>query len=232
MNIQKIPTRKISEQVAEQLEQSIMNGRLSAGEKLQSVRELTEQFEVGRSAVRDAIAVLKGKGMVKVVQGEGTYVCDSRHWETFGAFPLTDAKSIQDLYMVRKMMEIGIAEQAALKREQEQLAEMEDAMLAFEKGREADYQFHMALARATDNDILVQLMESVSKNMKDALMDCHRMIAADMEAAVAIQNQHRAIYETVKNQHVDGASAAMKEHLQFVEELLQRGDIRAQSDTW
>ncbi|QQK81010.1 FadR family transcriptional regulator [Salicibibacter cibi] len=225
MDIQKITTRKISEQVAEQLEQSIVNGSISAGEKLQSVRELTGQFQVGRSAVRDAIAVLKGKGMVEVIQGEGAFVCDPRRWQTFGAYPLIDAKSIQDLYAVRKMMEVGIAEQAALKRGNKQLDAMKEAIRQFDQGWEADYRFHIALAEATDNDVLVKLMESISQNMKEALIDCHRVIAENAEVAEAIDAQHRSIYEAIKNKDTDGAREKMKEHLNYVEQLLQAGGM-------
>ncbi|QDI90367.1 FadR family transcriptional regulator [Salicibibacter halophilus] len=220
MEIQKITTKKISEQVAEQLEHSIVDGSLPAGEKLQSVRELCEQFQVGRSAVRDAITVLKGKGMVNVVQGEGTFVTAPSEWQPFGTFTLTDEKSIRDLYAVRKWMEIGIAEEAARHRNNEQLEVLEQQ--ANEEGWEADYRFHITLAKATGNDMFVHLMEAISTNMKKALMDCHRMIAADADVANKIEMQHAGIYEAVKQQDPQAAKEIMQKHLIYVEDLLQQ----------
>ncbi|QQK76470.1 FadR family transcriptional regulator [Salicibibacter cibarius] len=221
MNIQKITTKKISEQVAEQLEQSIVDGSLPTGEKLQSVRELCEQFQVGRSAVRDAITVLKGKGMVNVVQGEGTFVSESSNWQTFGTFALSDEAAIRDVYTVRKWMEIGIAEEAALHRDEKHLATLEKA-IGTEEGWEADYLFHITLAKATGNDMFEHLMEAISANMKKALMDCHRMIAADSDVAKKIEEQHAGIYEAIKQQDSEAAKASMQTHLIYVEELLQQ----------
>ncbi|AXF55225.1 FadR/GntR family transcriptional regulator [Salicibibacter kimchii] len=221
MNIQKISTKKISEQVAEQLEQSIAEGHLPAGEKLQSVRELCEQFQVGRSAVRDAITVLKGKGMVNVVQGEGTFVTAPSEWQPFGTFTLNDETAIRDVYTVRKWMEIGIAEEAALHRDEAHLATMEKWLEA-EEGWEADYRFHITLAKATGNDMFVHLMEAISTNMKKALMDCHRMIAANADVAKKIEGQHASIYEAVKQRDSQAAKDIMQTHLIYVEDLLRQ----------
>ncbi|MEL3973203.1 GntR family transcriptional regulator [Rossellomorea oryzaecorticis] len=65
----KISTKKVSDFVEEQIEGMIQSGMFKAGEKLPSVRELCEMYEVGRSAVRDAMTTLKGKGILQVKQG-------------------------------------------------------------------------------------------------------------------------------------------------------------------
>lgn len=70
MDVKKISTRKISEIAAEQIEDMIAKGSFKPGDKLPSVRELCELFGVGRSAVRDALTSLQGKGIVQVKQGK------------------------------------------------------------------------------------------------------------------------------------------------------------------
>lgn len=76
VNVGKIFIKKVSETVEQEIEKMIESGKFQSGEKLPSVRELCDLFGVGRSAVRDAITTLKGKGTVYVKQGEGTYICE------------------------------------------------------------------------------------------------------------------------------------------------------------
>lgn len=103
MQIEKIVTKKVSETVSEQLEHLIASGAISHGEKLPSVRELCDQFGVGRSAVRDAITVLKGKGLVTVKQGEGTYVTPFDSSRIFNQnLYFSDPKKVTELFQVRK----------------------------------------------------------------------------------------------------------------------------------
>ncbi|UOK56341.1 GntR family transcriptional regulator [Bacillus sp. OVS6] len=125
MLIEKISTKKVSDTVSEQIEKMILDGSIPAGEKLPSVRELCERFGVGRSAVRDAITVLKGKGLVKVKQGEGTYVSKYDSSKIFSkAVMLPNANDITELFQVRKIVETGMAEMAACNRSEKDLTLM------------------------------------------------------------------------------------------------------------
>jgi GntR family transcriptional regulator, transcriptional repressor for pyruvate dehydrogenase complex len=226
-NMSKINTRKLSEQVEEQLEQWIVTERFREGDKLPSVRELCEHFDVGRSAVRDAVTALKGKGMVEVRQGEGTFVCAYNAWQVLGTHVLTDTKSIRDLYTVRQMLEVQMAELAARKRTTAHIESMERTIAALrnadgENGWKADYTFHQTLARATGNRMLVQLIEAVSSFMKKALLDCHRLISSDPDLSASIEKQHLRILEAIRHQNGSEARTAMQEHLSDVEQLLKR----------
>lgn len=224
MDIKKISTMKVSDSVVEQIEKWILSGDVQAGDKLPSVREMCDQFGVGRSAVRDAITTLKGKGMVQVRQGEGTYVNHQNAWETFGKLMLDSQKSIEDLFTVRKMLEVSIAELAAKDRKQIDLIKIEAAVQDLESkhmGWEADYRFHLAIAEATHNDVLVQLMDTISTLMKKALIDCHHIIAADDQLSKKILKQHQQIYDMIKNKDSLGSQETMSEHLIYVQKLLQ-----------
>ncbi len=177
MNIEKIPRKKVSELVVEQIEKMIESGMFKAGEKLPSMRELCEMFDVGRSAIRDAIITLNGKGTVYVKQGEGTFICEfdsSRIFNQSTLFP--NKKNIQELFQTRKIIEAGIAEAAALNRSKEDLQMMKDTLFKQEDGWESDYHFHMAIANAAGNDILVQLMEFISTTTKKTMNEFHKQI--------------------------------------------------------
>ena len=70
----RVQSRRLSDDIMEQLEAMIFDGRLLAGQKLLSERALAEQFEVSRPSVREAIQKLEAKGLVDRKQGGGTYV--------------------------------------------------------------------------------------------------------------------------------------------------------------
>lgn len=71
MKYKQIKTKKIYEEVAEALLESIKSGELEPGDKLDSVQALADSFQVSRSAVREALSALKAMGMVEMKQGKG-----------------------------------------------------------------------------------------------------------------------------------------------------------------
>ena len=227
LKAEKIPSKKVSDIVAEKIEDWIRSGNVQPGEKLPSVRELCDMFDVGRSAVRDALTTLKGRGLVTVKQGEGTFVC---HLDTSQLLPdilLVTDRDIHQLYQVRKILEVGIVEMAAQHATKEQRATMKSALEELAqaktlKGWEADYRFHQAIAEASGNHILLELMETVSSTIKKGIMDCHRIILSDPTLQKEIADQHIAIYEAIEAGDSVSAREAMYSHLIDVEKLLRR----------
>ncbi|MEW9669920.1 FadR/GntR family transcriptional regulator [Ammoniphilus sp. 3BR4] len=227
VEIQKISNKKISELVAEQLQHWIVSGKVQPGEKLPSVRELCASFNVGRTAIRDAITTLKGKGFVDVRRGEGTFVQRFDSSQLFEGLRLLNATDIQKLFSVRQILEVGIAEMAARVRDPIQLDKMKaciEQMKTTEtiEGWKADYEFHLAIAEVTQNEILVQLLETISATMKKAIRDCHQMILDDPVLAQTVIQQHEKIYEAIETGQADWAKVCVIEHLTYVERLLKR----------
>lgn len=226
IEIQKISNKKISEIVAEQLEHWIESGKVQPGEKLPSVRELCASFNVGRTAVRDAITTLKGKGFVDVRRGEGAFVLRYDSSQLFEGLRLLNSSDIQKLFSVRKILEVGIAEMAAQVRDPIQLQKMKACIARMKTtdtidGWKADYEFHLAIAEVTQNEFLVQLLETISTTMKKAIRDCHQMIFDDPALAQAVIHQHEKIYEAIEAGDPDQAKACVIEHLTYVESLLK-----------
>lgn len=221
----KIVNKKISDIVVEKIEDWIRSGKVRPGDKLPSVRQLCEMFNVGRSAVRDALTTLKGKGLVEVRHGEGTFVC---HLNTAQLLPdvlLIRKDDIHKLYQVRKILEAGIVELAAANATEENLENMHHALEDLKNAStleawEADYRFHEEIVKASGNEILVELMDVVSITMKQAIMDCHRIILSDRTYALEIIKQHSEIFEAIQSRDGKGAREAMYKHLNYVESLL------------
>jgi GntR family transcriptional repressor for pyruvate dehydrogenase complex len=225
VQVKKIPVKKVSDSVAEQIEDMIRSGTFQTGEKLPSVRELCELFGVGRSAVRDAITTLKGKGMVNVKQGEGAYIQESSGFFHHHLL-LTSPRDISELYQVRKLLEVGIAELAAIHCTEEDLHVM-DAIFTnpYMKGWEADYQLHTAIAKAAGNEIIIQLMQHITKTMKNAMIDLYHYIEKNPVTAQMIENQHIEIYQSIKLRNPLKAKQVMLEHLDFVEKELLNSHV-------
>lgn len=221
MVIEKLEIKKVSDRIGEKIEKMITEGTFQAGEKLPSVRELCELFGVGRSAVRDAITALKGKGFVDVKQGEGTYVCGFDSTKLFKQTNIpVDVKDLTELFQVRKIMETGIVEIAAKTRNDNDISKMKETLfLSDVNGWEADYQFHKLIAIATGNDIFIQLSEFISESMKQTMIDFYRYIADQGQAIIEINQQHEQLLSFIESGSAVEAKQMMTEHLLFVEDL-------------
>lgn len=224
MNIEKISTKKVSESVCEQIEKMISSGTFQSGEKLPSVRELCQMFGVGRSAVRDAITTLKGKGIVNVKQGEGTFICQFDCTKLFmNSILFPNPHDIHELFQVRKILETSIAEMAALNRTEEDLEKMKAILSNQSMDRwESDYEFHLAIVKATKNDILIQFIQFISETMKKAMLDFHIYVEENDEKANMILEQHHKIFDAIKNREHKKANKVMIDHLNEVENVLKK----------
>ncbi|WP_267907784.1 FadR/GntR family transcriptional regulator [Viridibacillus soli] len=231
MNYKKITRKKIYEEVADIIFEMIKSGELKPGDQLDSVQELANNFQVGRSAIREALTSLRAMGLIEMRQGEGTFV------KTFTAnnliYPIQNAmlmtkKNIVELLEVRLILEVGIVASAAQKRTTEDLDEMRlhiEEMTNHTKnselGERADLAFHLAIAKAADNVLLSALMQQVSDLMSEAMRETRRICLFDKKQTLAqLNEQHLQIYHQIETQDAIAAAQAMKSHLQFVEEIL------------
>lgn len=233
LDYKKITRKKIYEEVADIIFEKIKSGQLKPGDRLDSVQELANNFQVGRSAIREALTSLRAMGLIEMRQGEGTFV------KTFTAenlaYPIQSAmlmtkKSIEELLEVRLILEAAIVANAAQKRTQEDLEEMRlhlEEMTAYsenaELGERADLAFHLAIAKAADNVLLSTLMQHVSDLMTEAMRETRRICLYDEKQTLAqLNEQHHLIYRQIEVQDAAAAEQAMKAHLLFVEDVLAK----------
>ncbi|WP_327077831.1 FadR/GntR family transcriptional regulator [Peribacillus frigoritolerans] len=233
MVYKKIKPKKIYEEVSDELYEMIRSGSLKPGEQLDSIQQLAENFQVGRPAIREALSALSSMGLIEIKQGEGTFV------KTFdpaimnhplSAALLMDQDNIKHLLEVRKILESGTAEVAAKKRTEENLSELKDMLFNMEKvsddeelSDKADISFHVAVANASQNELLITLMNHVSELMTEKMRDIRRAALYSEEMTLKqLYQQHVRIYDAIAAQDEDGARSAMLFHLQSVEESLDR----------
>ncbi|WP_212768226.1 FadR/GntR family transcriptional regulator [Larkinella sp. C7] len=196
-----IKRESLADAVVNKLQHQIASNHYKIGERLPSEPELMQQFGVGRSTVREAIRILANKGLIRVQQGVGTFVeLQQNSVEPFHQ-SLSRAEG-DDVNEVRQLLELKIAEKAALNRTQEDIELMtgylqkrHEAALQNrpEECIEADIQFHIRLAMASKNEVLVDLYKIIANKMKKSFME----VFITTETLLSKQNMHTSLLQSV-----------------------------------
>jgi GntR family transcriptional repressor for pyruvate dehydrogenase complex len=228
---QPVARRKVYEQVAEQLLGQIGARRLKPGDVLPPERELTESFGVGRSSIREALRMLESQGVISAVNGGSFVVADAASPLNSSLrlmFTLDDRAGIHDLFELRRILEVEAAALAAERHGARHLDEMEAAIeeMAVSLGDnggdrfiEADLRFHLAVAEATGNRLVLHSMQAVRDVVRRALMTVF-VIPQSPESAVV---EHRAIRAAIASGDPSRARQEMTDHLVRVEADVEKG---------
>ena len=214
---------RLYEQIVEQIEQRIVKGELRVGDQLPPERDLAEQFGVSRTAVREAVKTLCEMGLVKIQPGRGTFISDHtsravRH--SLGLMvKIGRAEGSGNLAEVREILEPEIAARAAERATDENLAAMREAVAAMDSALndadtfiEADLDFHLALAQATQNFLFPTLLDSIIDLLRE---DRTRIFLVNGGAARG-QFHHKQILDAIIRRDADAARQAMRAHLEQI----------------
>jgi GntR family transcriptional regulator, transcriptional repressor for pyruvate dehydrogenase complex len=220
-----VQTSRLYEQIVQQIEDSIEKGALKPGEQLPAERELALQFGVSRTAVREAVKALREKGLVEAYPGRGTFITSGASH----AIRLTldrmiktgNADGTAQLTEVREMLEPEIAALAATRRDAEHLLELREAVHIMDEAKmdheayiEADLDFHLALAEAAANPVILSLIDSIVGVLREQRMRIFKVQGGPERG----QYHHKRILEAIENRDPGGARAAMRAHLRQVRE--------------
>jgi GntR family transcriptional repressor for pyruvate dehydrogenase complex len=212
----------LAARVTQELLDSIVEGRLRSGQRLPSERDLSEQFGVSRTVIREAVRGLEAKGVVEVKVGRGLQVASvtsAQVSETFDLFvrgqQIKDYVQPADISEVRQMLELRIVELACERATEEDLIAIQKAFDSLERATnseeaaEADSNFHLAIARATQNLLLVTLLESLNATIRAVRRESLQRPGRKAEA----QAQHRKVLEQLLARNTLGVVDAMQHHL-------------------
>lgn len=218
-----VQTSRLYEQIVEQIERSILQGSLKTGDQLPPERELAQQFGVSRTAVREAVKALREKGLVKLQPGRGTFITNgtshairqSLHFMT----SIGQLDGLAYLSEVRAVIEPGIAALAATRVEESHLAEMRNAISVMDQSGqnpdayiEADLDFHLALAEAVANPIILTLLDSIVDLLREQRLRIFWVPGGPERGQV----HHKRILQAVEQHDPAQARLAMSAHLQQV----------------
>jgi GntR family transcriptional repressor for pyruvate dehydrogenase complex len=217
---------RLYEQIAAQIRQHIIEGRLAPREKLPPELSLAEEFGVSRTVVREAIQSLRTRGLVTVVQGRGTFASepgiDTVSQALSTVFQFRGA-SLYDLHEVRDIIEVHVAALAAERASEEDKSELLGCLESMEQVRgsprqyvELDLLFHGILTKATRNEVFLLILEPLLDLLRQSRVEGIQ-IPGGVKRSL---RGHKAIYNAVRTGDSEGARIAMREHLRDVRERL------------
>ncbi len=220
-----VQTERLYELIVEQIENRVLTGALKAGDRLPPERELAEQFAVSRTAIREAVKILHEKGLIEVRPGRGTYVTSvtpggmKQSLDRLIKYGPPDGSA--NLVEVREILEPEITALAASRMTDQYIFAMRDAVATMDSAYEdvnlyieADLDFHLSLAEATQNPIIPALMDTII----DLLREQRKRIALADGGLQRGQMHHKKILEAVTRRDPKAARTAMRDHLQQVRE--------------
>lgn len=227
----------LGEQVALQLADMISNDKWKAGDKLPTEAELCEALNIGRSTLREALKSLAFVGMVRMRPGEGTYVADRSAFlldRIFARGMLKTEKDLADVWEARMVLETELAALAAQRLSRDDLGALESLlrrMAEVKNGADTaafaalDVEFHLAIAAASQNRMLHQLLVPVRGVLQEWITKSQVLPGLRDNA----HTQHQKILQALRAKDPEKARHAMRAHLQtFQRALTLLGKISAE----
>jgi len=224
-----VKTIKKSDGVYNQLFALISSGKLTPGDKIPSERELAAELRISRQSIREALNRAEVMGLIKVRQGEGSFILSS----VKGALmpPLTliieqEAARIFEFLEIRKLVEGWCAEKAALEATGEELQGMQEILEKMKQvaakdkqWEKLDLELHLSFAKATHNVIAVHIMEALKVNFGPFFKFTKSMPSS--EKIDVLWQHHYEIFKAIERRDPETAKRKVIEHLNFIEEKIK-----------
>lgn len=231
------PRGSLADFVFDKLNLSIKSGAYQPEERLPTEHELAAEFQVSRPIVRDALQRLREQGLVYSRRGAGTFVRSTGLREPLGFGRLESIADLQNCYEFRIAMEPEVAAASALRRRDDELTAIEktldalrDAIAQRRNRGEADFAFHCAIARASDNPFFTRVMEALRPQLAVGMRFHDIPMQSAPDAAQQVLAEHHAIFDAICLRHADDARTRMRHHLVSSRDRLFAGNRPADSD--
>ncbi|SDH79349.1 DNA-binding transcriptional regulator, FadR family [Pseudomonas flavescens] len=211
-----------------ELSQRILLGKIAPGHKLPSENEIVREHGVSRTVVREAISKLQASGLVETYQGRGTFVLE-RQERSGLRLKVETVSRVRDIIELRMGLETQAVALAALRRSDEQLAAMrqalddyQDLLAKDDSCVEADKRFHLLIAEATGNPYFMEIMQ----HLGSAIIPRTRIASSERAGSSMVSHgylanlEHEALLSAIRRKDPDAARAAMWTHLSNSRERL------------
>lgn len=214
---------RLYEQVAGQISTWIADNGLQAGDRLPPERELAQRLGVSRATLSQALVALEVVGVVEVRHGDGTVVTARQQQSTRIVEAIrSHADRLPEVIETRDALETKIAALAAMRRTDEDLARIDDALAAMEadieaggRGVEGDERFHGAVTAAAHSLLLARLMDEIGDLVKETRIESLGQPGRPQDSLAG----HRAIAEAIRAGDAEAASDAMHAHVAMVSDV-------------
>lgn len=195
------------EMIVDQLRYSIEKGWYKPGEKLPSERELAQQLAISRNAVREALSILQTSNIIEVKPGIGAFLVEDNIEnileKIMNIIVGNEQINLIELLEVRQGIEATAIYLATQNRNLEHIKHIENALIALENevsnnklGAKEDLNFHMAIGRASENKMIIDILNLISDQILEALKETRYRLVQEDKVQEFITD-HRNIYETI-----------------------------------
>jgi GntR family transcriptional repressor for pyruvate dehydrogenase complex len=203
LSIKTIEKQNIVDEVYDQMKTNILSGSWKPGDKIPSENQLCQMFNVSRVSVRSAIQKLRAIGIINTRQGQGSFVSQSindKMVDNFIPKMKLSEKEILDMSEFRETIEFKCIELAVQRADEEDMLQIENAlnkMIAnkedYKKYSEADFEFHLAIAKASKNDILYMVMRNTKDVFYHYLEELNRVLGVHEDSLQGHIEQFQAL---------------------------------------
>lgn len=224
----------LPENIYQSIKNDIETGVLQPGSKLQAERELVKEYGVSRSSIREAIKLLATTGHVVTETRKGTFISQnylSSEYSNKHVKNILEIAPIHDLMEVRMFLEENFIPLAVDRATEVNLNKMGRALEKIKKSGDnpgeffkADLDFHFALAEATNNFVIIELMKIIIKRIKDNKEQFIASSAYTKDSTIA--TFERIIFD-ITNKNFTEATALYRNHIYLVDDVLKKSIDRA-----
>jgi GntR family transcriptional repressor for pyruvate dehydrogenase complex len=220
-----IKSKKIHQQVSEEIQKMILKGDLKLGDKLPAERKMAEMLDVSRTSVREALRSLEILGIIESRQGEGNFI--SENFDHIGLEPLSLIFTLKngkfrDILEIRNTLEIeaaGLAAERITEERKEVLEELLEKLINAENESERveiDKAIHYKIAEYTNNVLILNVLETISALMSHSIEDARLKIVNNLKIENLLEEMHKNIVISIVSGDRERARKAMKEHFDNV----------------
>lgn len=213
-----------SEKIVTQITDAIVRGELHPGDRLPTERDLADQFGVSRTAVRDAVKILAGRGILQVRRGIGIFVSETQTvYEDVNLALMDKYNTLKELFEIRRILESQAAQWAAERATPQQVHRLQeiidDALIHSQEPEilgQRDAQFHVGLAESSRNLILTRLMLTLLDTLSQSRTESLSIHGLPQQSLA----DHQAILDAIKERDGKLAKKNMQNHLKRVEKTI------------
>lgn len=214
--------RTLSDQVYERVLGMIVDDHFSVGDKLPTEHVLSEQLQVSRPVLRQALKQLREDGVIVSRRGSGSYIQRRPDGAILDFAPVGSIADIQRTFEFREAIEGETAYIAATRRTDSDvdaiastLQELDRCIRDGELGVDADETFHVAICMAADNKYFLAARRSMQANILTGMnLTRNLSLTKPQERLELVQSEHYAIYEAIKSGNPSAARCAMRTHIE------------------
>ncbi|OLP46426.1 FadR/GntR family transcriptional regulator [Rhizobium oryziradicis] len=214
------PRKGLPDIVFERMHRAIKSGAYKPDERLPTEHDLASEFEVSRPVIREALKRLRDQGLVYSRRGAGSFVRALGLREPLGFGQLENIADLLNCYEFRLTLEPAAAEAAAVRHDEaamtgifQALELMRDATNRQSHREDADYQFHLAISRAAQNNYFSTAMEALKEHIAVGMKFHGASIKKEASGLIRVFDEHEAIAKAISARDGKAARQLMHAHL-------------------